>query len=305
MEPRTLRLISWNVAARRHLLPAQAGALFDHAPDLVALQEVTKTTVGPWREALAAAGLTRVVDSFMLAPDHALLTGPRRYGELLASCWPVSALPPLAVELPWPERVLSCVLESPWGPVEAHTTYVPPGVTNGWVKIGTLTGLYRRLAGGIDGHRLLCGDLNAPQAELPDGTVVTWAQRIGVEGRIVCRGRWRGGRGEDWDAGERCITEGLAALGMPDVYRWLNGHAAPEPSWYWQAKGRRIGWRFDHTYASHSLNPVTCRYLHEMREQGLSDHSPMEVCFAPAGRAMRSPLDTDSAVDAGVLARTR
>jgi len=35
----------------------------------------------------------------------------------------------------WPERTLSVDIEMPWGAVEVHTTHIPPGVTNGWIKI--------------------------------------------------------------------------------------------------------------------------------------------------------------------------
>lgn len=43
--------------------------------------------------------------------------------------------------------------------------------------------------------------------------------------------------------------------------------------------GKAMGRRFDHVYASRNFRPVSCQYLHELREQGLSDHSPVEVCF--------------------------
>ena len=41
--------------------------------------------------------------------------------------------------------------------------------------------------------------------------------------------------------------------------------------------GRRR--RFDHIFASKSLNPAECRYLHEVRRKGLSDHSAMMMVF--------------------------
>ena len=48
--------------------------------------------------------------------------------------------------VPWPERFLCVNLETPWGLLEMQTTHIPPGVTNGWIKIEMLEGLYRRLA---------------------------------------------------------------------------------------------------------------------------------------------------------------
>jgi exonuclease III len=285
----TLRLISWNVAARRQLLPRQAEALLAHRPDIVALQEITATTVGPWREALAEAGLPHVVDSFELAPDRSVLLRPRRYGEVLASRFPLHPLAPDAFAVPWQERVLSAVLDTPHGPVEVHTTHIPPGASNGWIKIDTLNGIYARLACQHPGHRLLCGDFNAPDTELPDGRIVTWAQVIRADGTVTCRKRWRGGPGIDWDRGERAIAEGLAAFDLGDVYRAVNGWDAQDASWYFYGYGLCKGWRFDHVYASRSLGATTCRYLHDLREQGLSDHSPIETCFEPAAPAPISP----------------
>jgi hypothetical protein len=59
-----------------------------------------------------------------------------------------------------------------------HTTHIPPGVTNGWTKIEMLAGVYRELAHPSVIPRMLCGDFNTPQLELPTGEVMTWGQRI-------------------------------------------------------------------------------------------------------------------------------
>lgn len=40
---KSMRLISWNVAGRVGKLPRQVEGLMDHAPDVLALQEVTAT----------------------------------------------------------------------------------------------------------------------------------------------------------------------------------------------------------------------------------------------------------------------
>jgi hypothetical protein len=42
-----------------------------------------------------------------------------------------------------------------------------------------------------------------------------------------------------------------------------------------------VGRRFDRVFASTALNARGCRYLHEFRQKGLSDHSPIEVDFNP------------------------
>ena len=119
--------------------------------------------------------------------------------------------------IPGPERVLGATVLTPAGEIEVHNTHVPPGSSNGWVKIAHLTGLYECLAKETPGLRILCGDFNTPQAELETGEVITWAQR-------PCRtGGWRvaravcGGVGTDWDTGERRVLIGLA-FPFPDSH---------------------------------------------------------------------------------------
>ena len=85
--------------------------------------------------------------------------------------------------------------------------------------------------------------------------------------------------GEYWDRGERRVLVGLAEYDLVDVYRMLHGYQATESSWLLRRAGTAIGRRFDHVFASRSLAPTSCRYLHSLRESGLSDHSPIETTF--------------------------
>ena len=282
MNAKIIRLISWNVNGRRKNISNQIQALDDHQPDAVALQEVKITTVKPLEEALCKIGLTHCINSFGLAVELSSLSGHRQYGELVASCWPLCALPPETYQVPWTERVLSAVIQSPCGDIEIHTVLIPPGVSNGWTKIEMLEGIYQQLASISERPRILCGDFNAPQSELSDGEIVTWGQHK-VNDKFLCWEHWRGGTGKRWDAGERNVLQGLAEFDLPDVYRALHGYGRHEFSWYWRGGTRSIGRRFDHVFASRKLNPVRCEYLHSLREAGLSDHSPVKVDFAPLG----------------------
>ena len=215
-----MRLISWNVAGRVKRLSEQVKALAQREPDLVALQEVTAKTRLLLREEVQRLGLTHVADSFTLARDRFSLTGPRRYGQLIASRWPLYPLPLEDFKVPWQERVLSVVIDSRWGPVEMHTTGVPPGCTNDWIKIQQLEGIYERLGRRCSAHRILCGDFNTPQAEFEDGSVMTWAQEERPDGTITLVGR----RAERWDRGERNVLTGLTAHDLTDVFRLLHGY---------------------------------------------------------------------------------
>lgn len=149
-----------------------------------------------------------------------------------------------------------------------------------------LEGLYAGLAIPSTTPRILCGDFNTPQLELPTGEVVTWGQRITAKGMAVIRKHIRGGEGVRWDRGERQILQGLAAYDLHDVFRRLNGYETPKCSWYPLRKDplqqlRLIGRRFDHAFASASLNPLLCTYLQMFRESGLSDHAALEAVFRP------------------------
>lgn len=65
----------------------------------------------------------------------------------------------------------------------------------------------------------------------------------------------------------------LDKLGYKDAFRVKHGQAK-EYSWY---SHQGNGYRYDHTYVHESLVPIIkdCYYLHDWREEKLSDHSPM------------------------------
>lgn len=277
---KNFRVISWNINGRKKKLPAQILALQGRRPDVVALQEVKITTAPLLEMELREIGLPHCTNSFSLATDLSLLSGRRQYGELIASRWPLRSVAFKAFPVPWPERVLSAVIESPSGEIEIHTVHIPPGISNGWTKIEMFEGIYQQLACASNLPRILCGDFNSPQSELSNGEIIT-AGQYEMKGKFLCWARWRGDTGERWDRGERNVLHGLADFDLPDVYRALHGYGGDDFTWYWKSKGRCVGRRFDHVFASRKLNPVRCDYLHSLREAGLSDHSPIEVDFLP------------------------
>ena len=135
IDPDGCRLVSWNIAARTGRVDERIHAIGRLQPGILALQETTASNLPAFREALPALGLMYVLDNRTLAPRPAALTGPRKYGELLASRWPMEALPPARFEIPWPERILTALVRVPGGDVEVHVTHLPAGVGHGWIKI--------------------------------------------------------------------------------------------------------------------------------------------------------------------------
>ena len=258
-----VRLITWNVARRVRALADQAAALGAREPDVVALQEVTARTLPLWEAACATIGLPHVACTLPDAdPDRAPATR-RRTGVLLAARSPLEPLPE-ALPVPWPETALAARVEG----VEVHTVHVP-NAANGEVKPRTLAAVRAGLAA-RDGPRVLCGDLNTPRREHPDGTVWSFAR----DGR----GRVREERAGFWDEAELGVVPGLRDLGFADAFRGLHGYAERSPSWtFRRISGHGGGWRLDHVLCSAELEPVTCSYHHAWRDQDLSDHSALEA----------------------------
>jgi exonuclease III len=250
-----VRLISWNVNRRTSVLAEQAHALSEREPDVVALQEITARSRPLWEAALATIGLPHVACSW---PPRS-----RRTVVLIAAREPLARAESLTV--PWPETTLAAHAAG----VTIHNVHVP-NAANGWVKPDTLAALREGLEAG-SGPRVLCGDLNTPRREHPDGTVISFARDT--------KERLREERGDRWDSAELGVVPGLRDLGFADAFRALHGYARKEPSWVFRHGG---GWRLDHVFASAELQPLTATYHHAWRDGGLSDHSALEVTLRPA-----------------------
>jgi hypothetical protein len=79
-----MRFISWNVGRRVGRLPDQIQALKKLQSDVIALQEVSQSTVSLFSKLLPTIGLYNIADSLSLAQDQ-ILKGPRRYGKFNTS----------------------------------------------------------------------------------------------------------------------------------------------------------------------------------------------------------------------------
>ena len=267
-----VRVLSLNVTNGGLALEAPLLARLDElAPDLVALQEVRAHTVGLWRDALQAAGL-HVADTFTLAHHHGLPhPGPfREDGLLIASRWPLTPIDPTRWGLPWPERLLSVVVQHPDRPFELHTVHVPNastgirlyrqgqhalGLDRMMKKLETFEGVHRALTADPPAPRILTGDLNTPHTEHPDGTARYWQHS--------CPAPLRGELEARWLAAERSVFEGLRDHGFTDAYRAVHGPDGDAFSWEHGASGNR--YRYDHVFASREFAVIDCGYLHEFR----------------------------------------
>jgi exonuclease III len=263
-----VRLITWNVNRRVTQLAEQAAALAQREPDVVALQEVTARSWPLWRAALTTIGLPHALCSLDGADPRREPSTRRRTGVVIAAREPLEPAPP--IDVPWRETTLSAGA----GVAVVHVAHVP-NAANGWINPDTLAALRAGLSAATGPH-VLCGDLNTPRREHPDGSVISFARDS--------RGRLRPERGDRWDSAELGIVPRLSELGFADAFRAVHGYANREPSWtFRRMAGHGGGWRLDHIFASAELTVTASTYHHAWRDDGLSDHSPLEADLEPAG----------------------
>jgi exonuclease III len=253
-------LLTWNVYGRVRRRPEQAAAVLASEADVIALQEVTPTTVAGWTQDLEEAGYHVLTTAAGPRPE-----GRRRLGLILASRSPLSSAS--AVDAPWPERVLAARTAG----LRVYNVHSPVSESPGLAKVRTHEALHRHLARGR-GPRVLCGDLNTPRRETPEGEVMTFAR--------TSSGKLRPERGERHDRAELALIQGLESYGWQDAFRSLHGYEARDRSWLWPNGG---GYRLDHVIVSRGIEVRRCEYLHVWRERGLSDHSALlaELTIAP------------------------
>jgi len=260
-EDEQLRLITWNVERSSvSRFEEQMTALQERTPDIVALQEVGVKTSRRPRQYLRNHGFEYTAHSHEFRFDDP----GNSSGCAFASRWPFRVLPPETFEMPNKHQALSAEFFTPFGRIEGHTVHVLPGSMYGEVKTEMFEALYDRLA--VDDppeYRFLCGDFNSPKKESDSGEVTVW------------------GSDESWINAERSVMVDLADHDLTDVYREVNGYGDDAYSWIAENNGNEFPRRFDHVFASQRLHATEASYLHEYDD--LSDHTPLEVVFAPKG----------------------
>ena len=266
------KVLTWNLNSRTKIetLEKQAAYIEMQEAQVVTLQEVTFTSELFFKDYFSAS---HILSSFDLAPDLSILTGKRKYGQLIISTEPVSHLAEKCEEIPFPERVLSGQIDSL--AVEIHTTHVPPGSSNGVIKVEHFEGLYKFLQNRVHYNLILTGDFNSPKNEMPNGEIVTWGQKVKPSGEVVAsvNSKWRNVcTGERWDRAERSIIQNHTKLGLEDAFRSVNEISDDSMSWVTR-KG--VGRRYDHIFCSRQNRVIEAFYDAEPRAKNLSDHSPL------------------------------
>jgi exonuclease III len=274
-QPKTMKVISWNVAGRVAKYPKQLNAALKEDPDVIGLQEIIISTQTRWVSDLTKAGYY-VKCSFDFVQDKSILKHGRKYGVITAARWELLPTNREEVLVPWNERFLSLKINSPWGSIEFHNIHMPAGVSQHVIKHQTFEGLFNYLAHKTNKLRILCGDFNSPRKEYPDGRVVVWGKA-----KREKDGRSLNDLSERQARAEHGIFTGLAEYNLRDVYRAVNGYQEEDYSWMHKWRDRITFRRFDHIFASSQLNPISCEYLHKFIDNGLSDHAAIVASFKP------------------------
>ena len=272
-----LKCFTWNLGHRLKKIPSQIKAVVDRNPNIIAFQEITLESSKIIKKILSSS-YKNIVDSFELVLDQSLLKGPRRLGVLIATNYDLKSRSQNEFEIPWPERILAADIDTSNETIEFYNAYIPPGSSNRWKKIETLEGIYKGLAKHTEKKRILCGDFNTPQDELLKHGVCTFAQKINKKGVPKLKKIFRRGSGNRWDQGERNILEGLKEFNLSDAYRRIHPIPKKAYSFVIERRGKVVAKRrFDHFFLSKEFKIKSIEYLHQFRESGLSDHSPLEL----------------------------
>ena len=239
-----MRIVSWNIDSLKGGPEKIVAAVLHQQPTLVAFQEFPSgnkpgSNAVAVERMLATEGLVPFRREAKARPFRTIVFGP-------AETRLVAAPPELEGDDPfW--------VDVQFGGVGLSAAHIAIPQNAGLREMHWRTAL-SLIASKADTAHILIGDLN------------TTRHGIDQEGATI--------------SGDHFLRT-LEAAGWRDA--WRATHAAPVPreySWYYKKIGfKEIGFRFDQAWLSPALAPrlLGARMNHEVREQGLSDHSMLVV----------------------------
>lgn len=243
-----MRLVSWNILAGGGTrCGAIVARLQRYEADIIVLQETLPTRAADLCHVLGGAGYAHCFS----APR-----GPRERGLCLLSRLPL-------------RRVAE--------PPPPHAGIYP----RGWLEL-ELVGCGYRVAA-------VYGPAEGPSLPAFWDAAAAWLACRASRPFIMLGDFNAGASGVDAEAYRFKAGRGFAALaesGLVDLWRREHGDRR-EHTWFSRLAGGGAGrgFRIDHAFASPTLvdHVTSCRYDHQVREQGWSDHSLLIVELAPNG----------------------
>ncbi len=217
-----MRVLSWNIhciTGGRRRVGAIADATARHAPDLVALQEVSAENGFP--DALAGALYDRGLIGYEIGlPPYG---ARKRYGNAIAARsnvhspnigWPADE-----DSYHWRHLVFSAnVTSSAGGEIAVFSVHMPNGSGNGWAKIDAFEVLASALEERPSGACIVAEDFNEPFRFEAD-TVVSFAYQHGEHADALWRRRgkhtpWREYPRAKWQEAVGRVLDGGSTLGV-------------------------------------------------------------------------------------------
>lgn len=286
-----MRVMSWNVnksANSSGRIDEQLAFIEERDVDVLMLQEVrhgrNQKWVDAWEQGLMDIGLGSIAHTCDTAaelsdssvPPHDDIGHDNGHITAVPGDWDISQRDLLInerldsedrsrFETNFPEKILVTDLDTGQESIELWNVRAVPGNSWGEEKIKIFETVYDRLVDGGNRTRILAGDFNTPDSELSDGQAIPFGYRKDPE----IRARWVNA--------ELNILKGLGHFGMVDVFRDQHGYGELEvEDTSWQSK------RFDHIFASNSLNAKECRYANQGKDY--SDHAPIIADFETGGK---------------------
>jgi len=268
-------VLSWNINAIRGIesgrLEGVAAVIRRLEPDVALFQEVG------WKKGQDAS-ILRMLEQVGLgnihySGDHA--ANKKLYGCVVASRHPMRPHDSgWAKAAPRPQLLARATVVVDGTEVDCISAHIPNGSGNGWNKPKTFEALADALRNAPDMPRVLGGDFNEPREVRPNGQIVTFGERVGVDGSVTCRGKKTGKCGEThprrrWDAAVRAIFAGETSHGLRRAHAVVHGVGAAATTHVVKRQSRF----FDHLFVSRHFEVEEADYDHGVREQGVSDHS--------------------------------
>lgn len=306
-----MRVLSWNVnGALPNGWPDRARKQieflkrYDPQPDIILLQEVNAHQRELWWEIIRTElGYEGIADTLEWAHElgessvqphqdishtNGNLTAVRDADaiqkkplQLLEGAYEDADVKHLSTHYPEKILVTECAIDG--HEIEVWNVRAVPGSMKGEEKIKILETVFDRLIQCEKHPRILGGDFNTPDDELPDGQAVVdvWDKAPEIRKR--------------WMSAELNILKGLGNVGMVDTFRYCHGYDVPDvPDTNFKDSRKEVdvpdtsfkNSRFDHIFASEALQPTDCRYDHKAYEtfdgeNEYSDHAPIVATFNP------------------------
>ena len=256
-----LEILTWNIRQRqKSRLEKIIAGVEQISADIVGLQEVDSSLLESFGPEFKALGYRVLSYEFDEKP----------YCNLILSQYPASKANRWNRDCDFPDLLSRARIKTPKGNLDFFNCHIPNGSKHGFEKIRTIDALLKRLGTTNGKVRIVVGDFNEPRSE-SDSEIESWAYE--TRGLKKIPQERRPEKQRHWDETVHTLFEGEQQHGMRDLFRLFHGY---EHEAYSHERGKnKTPCRYDHIFGSEHFKVSSCEYLHPLREEKVSDHSPL------------------------------